>query len=63
MMRLKGHPNIVSVKHDNLIRTRNSLYIIMEYCNQGSLTDLVTKLKNKDPPKLISEETATIYLC
>ncbi len=44
LMQKLDHPNIV--KYYDVVKTATHWYIIMEYCNSGTLTDVVTYHKN-----------------
>ena len=45
IMKMLNHPNIVKLEEE--IKYQNSIYIIMEYINGGSLLEQVRKYKNK----------------
>ena len=45
IMKQLNHPNIIKLYED--IRTNDKYYLIMEYCNGGSLLDLLKKYKEK----------------
>ena len=45
IMKELNHPNIIKFKE--FIRTNNYYYVVMEYCNGGSLLDLLIKYKKK----------------
>ena len=45
IMELLNHPNIIKLYET--IRSKNCLYLIMEFCNGGNLLDLLKKYKKK----------------
>ena len=51
MKQLRNHPNII--KLIDLIQTPNHFYVIMEYCNGGSLSDCLEKYGKPFPIEII----------
>ena len=51
IMKELSHPNIIKLY--DFIPTRNHYYVIMEYCNGGSLSDCLKKYGNPFPVKVI----------
>jgi serine/threonine protein kinase len=54
------HPNIV--KSYEVIETEKSWYIVTEYCNNGTLSDIIKKFKNNDIPHNDKEIICKRYL-
>lgn len=59
---IKDHPHKNIVKCYDIIEDNRNAYIVMEYCNSGSLYDLLEKVKHTDN-KCLSEIYAKYYFC
>ena len=51
LLELKNHPNII--KLIDFIQSVNHYYVVMEYCNGGSLSDCLEKCGGRFPVKII----------
>ena len=53
MMKAVNHPNIVRLI--DIVKTSNNLYMIMEYCKDGSLESYIHKKNLNSKLKTLSE--------
>ena len=59
-MQILNHPNIVA--YYDVMKTENYWYIVMEYCNFGTLNDVIKFNKNKGISSLDLEKNTHYYL-
>jgi len=59
IMKKLNHPNIV--KYYDAIETNNCMYIVMEYCNAGSLQDVINLNEKMGKNKNFNREANTYY--
>jgi len=57
LMKKLGHPNIVHYRESFLSKNKDSLCIVMEYCDGGDLSNKIEKQRNR----LMSESTILHY--